>query len=356
LKTNPFTKAIITITLILIPTLIFAVSEAACIFLLIEPSSRSGGMGQAHVAQSDDGFSGYWNPGAMAFNKKRQAAWMHTNWLGKVDGIDDMYIEYLGWHTHSPSLEGNVGFHFIYLTYGSQDQTDYNGQFLRTFTSYELAFAVSYATQLSEKLGLGGSFKFIFSNLSPVGTGRTDGPKGQGMSYAFDFGLKYKDMLWINGLDLGVNLQNIGPDITFIDDAQSDPLPMNLRAGFSFRFHDAIGFDPAFYQLTANADMNKLLANNDFVLARLVTAWTDDTTRQEIDSTIFSIGGEFLYWELLAIRGGYIYDKAGSIIGPSFGAGIQYSFSGYKLSFDVAYQQGGELTPYNITYSLGMEF
>jgi len=356
LTSNHIIKTTLILLILLIPALALAVSEAACIFLLIEPGSRSGGMGQAHVAQSDDGFSGYWNPGAMAFNRKSQVAWMHTNWFGDIAEINDIYLEYVGYHTYSPSLDGNIGAHIIYLTYGEQDQTDANNNLIRTFSSYEIAAAISYATQLSEKLGVGGSFKFIFSNLSPVGTGNTEtGAKGQGISYAFDFGVKYKNLL-LYGFDIGANLQNIGPDITFINESQSDPLPMNLRAGLSYRVHDAFGIDPAFYQLTVNADMNKLLANDDFVLARLVTAWTDDTSKQEIDATILSLGTEFIYWELLALRAGYIYDKAGSIMGPSFGVGVRYSISGYKFTLDAAMQPAGEMTKWNKTFSLGLEF
>jgi len=349
---HPLPKRIILALIVLvIPVLVFAVSEAACIFLLIEPSSRSGGLGQAHVAQADDGFAAYWNPGALAFNRKSQAAFMHTNWLGDVDGINDMYIEYLGYHQYFPELDANMGAHFIYLTYGEQEARDANNNLIRVFSSYELAFALSFASQISDNLGLGMNFKFIFSNLSPVGTGNTEtNAKGQGMSYAFDFGIKYKNLL-LKRLDFGANLQNIGPDITFINEAQSDPLPMNLRLGLSYRL-----LDSDLYKLALNGDMNKLLANNDFVLARILTAWYDDKPKQEIDAIIFSTGAEFLYWDLLALRGGFIYDKAGSIIGPSFGVGIQYSIAGYKLSFDFAMQQGGELTEYNKTFSLGLEF
>jgi hypothetical protein len=103
--------------------------------------------------------------------------------------------------------------------------------------------------------------------------------------------------------------------------------------------------------------MNKLLANSDPFYQRIVTAWFDDSTKEELESTIFNVGAEYTYYNLLSLRGGYIYDKAGDIIGPSFGAGIQYTFSSqYKVSFDFAMQQGGGLVDYNKTFSLGLEF
>ncbi len=354
-KSNVITRLICLTLLLVSPVLMFAVSEAAVIFLLIEPGSRPGGMGQAYVAQVDDGLSGYWNPGAMAFNRKTQFSLMHSNWLGDVDGIDDMYIEYLGWNQYFEDLSGNLGFHVIYLTYGKQERTSENNDALGTFTSYELALATSYAYQYSENLGLGMTFKFILSDLAPEGTGQSEsGVKGRGISYAFDFGLKKKNFL-MNKLDLGFNLQNVGPNITFINEEQSDPLPMNFRMGLSYRL-----LESEFSTFTVNSDMNKLLANDDFVLKRLVTAWYDDGglfSKEEIESTIFNVGAEYTYWSLLSLRGGYIYDKAGSITGPSFGAGIQYTFANkYKASFDFAMQQGGELVDYNKTFSVGLEF
>ena len=347
---------VILFTLILLsPVLAFAVSEAAVIFLLIEPGSRPGGMGQAYVAQVDDGFAGYWNPGAMAFNRKTQFSLMHSNWLGDVDGIDDMYIEYLGWNQYFEDLSGNLGLHVIYLTYGKQERRDDNNIELGTFNSYELAIAGSYGYQYSENLGLGATVKFIISDLAPEGQGETEsGIKGRGISFAFDFGLKKRN-LFIDKFDLGLNLQNVGPNITYVNDAQSDPLPMNFRFGLSYRL-----LESEYNKLTVNGDFNKLLANDDAFLKRIFTAWYDDggfMSKQEIESTIFNVGAEYTYWNLLSLRYGYIYDKAGSIIGSSFGAGIQYTFANrYKGSFDFAMQQGGELTDYNKTFSVGLEF
>lgn len=351
LKKHTIFTIIITI-LLLCPVFLSAISEAGVIFLTIEPGSRPGGMGNAYVAQADDALANYWNPGALAFNRKTQIAGMHTNWFGDVDGINDMYFEYLAFNKYSADLLGNIGFHILYLTYGEQERIDENNQSQGTFNSYEVAIATSYAYQYSENLGIGATVKFILSDLSPEGTGQTEqNEKGRGMSYAFDIGLKKKNLI-IDKLDFGLNIQNIGPDISFINQDQADPLPLNWRMGFSYR-----AVESEFNRFTVNADMNKLLANDDFVLARLVTAWTDDPFQQELESTIFNVGAEYVYLNLLSLRAGYIHDKAGSIMGPHFGAGIQYTFANqYQLSVDFAMQEGGDLIDYNKTFSVGLQF
>ncbi len=384
-KTGAVMLLLICVALVL-PGNLNSVSEAGVVFLLIEPGSRPGGMGHAYVAQVDDAFAGYWNPGAMAFNRKTQFAGMHTNWLGEV--FDDIYIEYLGWNQHFDDL-GNIGAHIIFLTYGTQDRTDEQGTFLGEFSSYELAVATSYANQISPNLGLGITFKFIMSDLAPEGTGQTEvGVKGRGISYAFDLGMKsegvdvgqtlvlpyngviaaYNGIATLAGfnkinysavsipierLDFGLNIQNIGPDIVYIDDAQADPLPLNWRMGFSYRM-----IESEFSKFTVNADMNKVLANRDtsFYL-RPFTGWFDDSLSRTFESAVYNIGAEYTYFNLLSLRGGYIYDKIGDIIGPSFGAGIEHTFAErYRVGLDFAMQQGGQLVDYNQTFSLGLEF
>ena len=352
-----FTNRIIRLilfALILLSSVGVYASEAGVIFLLIEPGSRGNAMGNAHVAQVDCGFAGFWNPGAMAFNRNNQFAFMHSNWLGEI--VDDIYYEYLSWNNYFPNLGGNLGFSVVFFHLGEMERRDEQGNFLGTFSSYEIAAAASYAYQHSDNLGLGITFKFILSDLAPSGQGAQESSqKGRGVSFAFDLGLKRKNLL-INRLDFGMNLQNIGPDITYIDDEQADPLPMNLRMGFSYRL-----IESEYNQFTVNADMNKLFANRDhWVLERLVKGWYDHggfLSKRQIDSTIFGVGAEFVYWNLLALRAGYNYDKIGNIIGPSFGGGIQYTFAGrFRANIDFAMQQGGELVDYNRTITLGLEF
>ncbi len=374
--------------IMLVPNFLQATSEAGVIFLLIEPGSRPGGMAEAHVAQVDDAFAAYWNPGAMAFNRKTQTALMHSNWLGDVDGIDDIYLEYLGFNKFIEDV-GNIGMNITYLTYGKQTRTNEAGTELGTFSSYEVAAGLTYGAQMSPRLGLGVNWKFILSDLAPEGTGNTETDvKGRGMSWAFDFALKSKGVNFgkiavspyngiiaiyngigslvgydaanyynglnflVDNLDFGVNLQNVGPDITYINEDQKDPLPMNWRIGFSYR-----ALESDFNKLTINADMNKVMANRDHgSLERIYHGWYDEDLSYEIDEAIYSIGGEYVYLNLLALRAGYIRDLIGSIEGPSFGAGIQYDFSGYKLCADFAMQEGGDLVDYNKTFTLTLEF
>ena len=341
------------IILFAVPLAVNAISNYAPLFLLIEPGSRPGAMGSAYVAQVDDAFAGYWNTGAMAFNRKTQFAGTHSNWFGNVSGLEDMYYEFLAWNQYFEDI-GNIGASITYMTYGKQSAYDADEYYLGEFGSWDMSFAASYGFQLKQNTGLGLTFKFIYSSLVPkdiIDLASLSSSKGYGISYAFDFGWKQKNVL-IRNLSFGLNLQNFGPNIVYDNKAQSEPLPMNLRMGFSYLL-----LNSKINKLTINADMNKVMANDDNVFKRLITSWIDDGSKQEIKEIILNTGAEYVYLDLLSIRVGYISDRAGSIEDLSVGAGFHYTFSKkYKLSIDFAMQPAGELQRYNKTFSASLEF
>lgn len=338
-----------------LPTIIYAagsVSQEAVVWMLITPGSRSGGMGEAFVAQTDDSYATYWNQGAMAFNRKTQIAGMHTNWL-QGSGVNDIYAEFLSWNNYYPEI-GNIGFNIHFMNLGTQEQTDEDGNELGTFSSYALAASFVYGYQVSESWGVGTSFKFIYDKLAENGTGNTEtDTKGVGKTFAFDLSAKCKNILYgisdnndfIGDLAWGINIQNIGPNISYVDNAQSDPLPMNVRTGLSYH-----ALNDEFSNLFVNFDVNKVFANDDSVFERFISDIDDN-------NYIYNFGTEYTYIDLISLRLGYVYDEAGSIQGTSFGTGIKYVFNEeYKVSADFALQPAGDLTDYNKTFSLSLEF
>lgn len=345
------------ITLLLLGISLSAVSNGAALFTLIEPGSRATSMGSAYVAQVDDGFATWWNPGAMAFNRKSQFALTHSNWMKQAFG--DLYYEYLSFNKFVPEI-GNLGTSVIFMSYGEQEEVDEDGVLQGTFNSYEIAFMLNYGTQLSQNWGVGTNFKIFYSDLAPEGTGNTEvGVRGRSVSFAFDVATKKKGLNFfqeenlLDNIDFGLNLQNVGPNMTYINNDQSDPLSMNLRMGFSYR-----AIENSYSKLTVNFDANKELENEDFVLLRIFSAMVDDPFQDELESTILNFGGEYEYLNLLSIRSGYYYDYAGRVTGPTFGAGVKHDFKGlYKITADFAMTQAGGLQEdYQITYSMGLEF
>jgi hypothetical protein len=117
-------------------------------------------------------------------------------------------------------------------------------------------------------------------------------------------------------VDLGIAATNFGPNIAYIDLNQSDPLPRNMAVGLAFRF-----IDTPFNKLTGTFEVNKELVG------------LTDPVKTEIKEAIENMGIEYWYGTYVALRAGYIYDRAGDIKTPTFGAGLQYGL----FHFDFAY-------------------
>ncbi len=320
-----------------------ALSQGSLLFLTFEPGARANGMGRAYSAVADDAFAMWWNPGATAFNRKGQLGLNHIPWL-QGSGLDDMFYEYLGWNQYFDGI-GNLNAHIVLLDAGTQDQTNTSGLDQGTFHTFEIAGAVGYSYDvMPEKLGVGANFKLIYSNLAPA-TGFTDN-EGKAFSFGFDIGAKLLDLADIKGLDLALVLQNFGPDITYVDQAQADPSPMTVRLGAAYQV-----FENPLNSLILSAEASKILANDDPLFKRFYTGW------EYMDETIFGVGAEYTYLQLIALRGGYFSDQAGEITGPSFGVGINYEFSErYKLSADFSMVPAGEMTDFNKVFSIGFEY
>lgn len=325
------------------PFTLAAISQGSLLFLTFEPGGRANGMGRAYTAVADDAFAMWWNPGATAFNKKGQLAANHIPWL-QGSGLNDMFYEYLGWNQYFEGI-GNMNAHVVLLDAGTQEQTDSSGISQGSFHSFDIAGAVGYSYEvIPEKLGVGANFKLIYSYLAPP-TGFTD-DEGKAFSFGFDLGSKYRDVANVKGLDLALVLQNIGPDVTFVDQEQADPSPMTMRLGAAYTL-----FSSPLNSMIVSAEASKMLANDDALIQRFVTGW------EHMDETIYAAGAEYTYMDLIALRGGYFADTAGKITGPSFGVGVQYRFDNrYKLSADFSMVPAGELTDFNKVFSLGFEF
>ncbi len=332
------------IMMLSLPFALNAISQGSMLFLTFEPGARANGLGRAYSAVANDAYAAWWNPGATAFNRKTQLAGTHMPWLqGAGTGFDDMYYEYLGFNKYFDGI-GNMNMHLVLLDAGTQEQTDENGNPLGEFHSFDFAGAFGYSYEvIREKLGVGANFKLMYSYLGP-GTGQTE-DVGNAFTFGFDLGAKYQDLV-VDGLDASLVIQNIGPDVTYVDQDQADPLPMTVRLGASYQV-----LDTPMNKLLVSAEGSKILANEDPLYERFITGW------EHFDEAIYGFGAEYTYLDLISLRGGYFLDSAGSVVGPSFGVGLQYTFSKkYKLTADFGMISAGDQTDYNKVFSVGFEF
>lgn len=319
-------------------------------FLLIAPNSRSGGMGEGGVALGDDVWATYWNPAGYAFQKGSAVAVTHANWLPAFN-LGDVWIAHAVYKQPVQELDGVVSLAITYLNLGEFARTDIDPTVLETFKGLEFAIAGGYATKLSDDLGIGVNARYIRSALSPFGAAQEQG-KGIANGFSFDVGLLYKPQAAAipftgvelgSRLSLGLNLSNLGPKIFYIDEAQADPLPTDLRLGFAY---DVLQSD--YNNFTVIADVNRLLVtkNNDGTSDQFYKAvfstWTGKTFDEQLRLFDSSIGLEYWYGspKLIALRTGYFYEdpRSGNRRFMTFGAGIRFNDYGFDFSYINALQ------------------
>ena len=321
------------LTLVFVAQQAFAVSEATVLFLMITPGARQAAMGEAFVAVANDASAVFWNPAGLAYQQGKEATFMHVNWLPGL--TDDLFYEFLSFRTSIEGV-GTIGVNVVYLNLGEQQRTSVTGRDLGTFNSSEYAITASYGTTVTDNLAMGVALRFIYSNLSPVGAG-TERGTGQASGFSFDVGLLYTFPFLNNKLNWGMNISNMGPKIAYIDEAQADPLPTNLRMGIAYKL-----VDQKYNKVTITADINKLLVTPhtsgkaDPFHKALITSWYDDPLQAELDKITRGIGIEYWYSDLFALRAGYYHDKEGNVKYPTFGAGIRYASYGFDFGYAAA--------------------
>ncbi|HKQ20048.1 MAG TPA: PorV/PorQ family protein [Candidatus Eisenbacteria bacterium] len=280
-----------------------AQSEAGAQSLLIAPGARSDGMGRAFAAIANDANAVWWNPGGMAFARGHDASFMYTQLV--PDLADDVNYSYLAYVQHVEGW-GGIGGSVGYLSYGKSLATDEFGNDIGEFTSYEIAPTIAYGTEIVSNFGVGVALKLVRVDLAPAFVS-LDGRAGRGTTFAADIG----GLVKAPGLksSFGAVIQNLGPNIAYIDEDQSDPLGRNLKVG--------VGYSPIeneVHRVLVAADANRFLLPG-----------------RTLAVDVWSVGAEYEFNRLLALRVGYISDPRGTIEDMTFGLGLGYR--GFRFDY-----------------------
>jgi hypothetical protein len=320
--------------------------QAAVPFLLLAPDSRGGAIGESGTGLADNSSAIFWNPAGIAFLTGQEVSITHSNWLPQFNL--DLFYDYLTYRNYIEEINGSVTASITYMNYGEFVRTLDSPDPLGTFRAFDAAVTVGYATKVHSDWGLGLNFRGIHSNLSDEPVGQVKG-SGVATTVSFDVGAMWRPSTLVlpfidedigNQLSIGMNLSNLGPKIFYIDKAQADPIPTNLRLGFAYQI-----FSDEYNSLTYTLDFSKLLVSRDTTgksdefYKALFTSWSNRSFSEEIRDVVTSMGLEYWYGQpgdfLFAIRSGFFYED------PSFGnrkfmtlgAGIRYDIYGFDFSY-----------------------
>lgn len=320
--------------------------------LLIAPDSRAGAMGDVGAASKPDANSIHWNAAKLSFMEKQAGiSFTYTPWLREI--VSDIKLMYLSGY-YRLDERNTLGASLTYFSLGTIDFFDEGGLQTGTYKPNEFAFDVAYSMKLSENLSMSLTGRYIRSDLTQgqnVGTTSTHAANAG----AADLGLYYQnkiDLEMPSEYAFGVQISNLGSKISYSDNMESSFLPANLRIGGRY----SMDFDQ-FNNLSVMADFNKLLVptppvyddeGNIFagkdpnvgVLQGVIQSFYDAPNgfKEELQEISMSLGLEYWYNKILAVRAGYFYEakNKGARKYLTLGAGLRYNVMGLDISYLIS--------------------
>lgn len=290
-------------------------------FLLWRPSAVSNAMGGVGAALHGDAFSAYHNPAGLAFSKSITLVGSFGKPLPFFDSIAHSFF---GASLHFSSF-GTIAASANIFWKDAQVRTDEFGNELGGFKETDWFGKLSYAMPFGENVAVGASVGLLRVNLADKAQG-FEKADGNSSGLTVDFGILVRSLLpratWSprgitvgdgimgitegnndRGLSIGLAVLNCGSKMTFIDNAQADPLPTRLTLGL------------AYWPISSDAISVMLATDFEKELHESST----------LDHVLF--GGEARLFRLLALRAGYTLDTFGPKNSYStLGAGIRLKF------------------------------
>jgi hypothetical protein len=310
-------------------------------FLLISPDATSGGMGDVGVASIPNANSMHFNAAKFAFIDQNIGFTIsYSPWLQGL--VNDINLNYIAGYKRLSETQ-TIAFSLRYFTMGSIQFTNEIGENIGEFKPNEFAVDAAYALKLGDNISGAVSVRYIYSNLT--GGAFAGGAETKpGMTVAGDVSVYYQKEIDLGDYDaefaFGGNISNIGGKISYTEDIVRDFIPINLKFGPRITLY----FDD-YNTLSFMADINKLMVPTPQLdgtipdvgaMQAIFSSFGDapDGFSEELREFNISAGVEYMYENLLALRGGYFFE-------PNYKGGRRYFTTG--LGFRLKENYGLDL-------------
>jgi hypothetical protein len=305
-------------------------------FLLIEPSARVTGMGNAGVTSYTEAISSYYNPAALGKLYKSNVQFTHNQWFAdirydyatlalKVDESNTLSLNFTSLNS------GEIDVRTVEQPLGTGER----------YTVSNIAIGIGYGRRLSDRFSLGLNVNYIQETIwrSSIST------------FALNFGTLYR--LSEDGIHIGASISNFGMPARFsgsdlrirynhnpdqhgtIDNVPAEiktdrfPLPVVFRVGIGYPV--------------------KVGMNNELLVT--VNAYHPNDNTESV-----SFGAEWNFRNSIFLRSGYQkLFELDSEVGLTLGFGLHYEFFDYDVRFDYAWADHGRLGA-SQRFTLGLAF
>jgi hypothetical protein len=304
---------------------VFAGSEnrkgsAGAMELLLPVGSRGSALSGSLNAVATGVEAIHWNPAGMVRSNGVEAMFSTMKYLA------DIKVNYFAVATNFGDA-GSFGFAIRSVDFGdipitTTDAPEGTGG---NFSPNFITGSVTYARAFTDRIHGGVTAKLVSERVIHT----------TAAGLAFDFGVQYVSKE--TGLNLGVTLKNLGPQMRFDGPDLESFVPVpGQEPGSRPR---ALRLPGAEFELPSTLEIGlgyNYRMNDDNALA-----FMGDFQNTNFGNDEYRLGAEYAWNNQLFIRGGYMMsqNQEDNIYGPTFGVGFNIPVEGASIMFDYAYRQ-----------------
>lgn len=288
--------------------------------LLIPVGAQGIATGGAFLANITGLEAIYYNPAGLDLGHSSEAMFSYMSYLA------DIGVSYFAVGTRLGEL-GSFAFSFKSLDFGdipitTLENPDGTGaEYSPTF----ITAGISYSKGITDRVSVGVNAKLIQETI--VNSSAT--------GFALDFGVQYR---FGTNLSIAAAVSNIGTNMTYGgSDLQSTTDIPGTVPGALPGVYQAVAEEfqiPSYFELSTSYRFTINEQNNLNVATRF--------RNNNVAEDQLAVGLEYNFMQTFFVRGGYdmmVQNNADQIYGPTFGAGLNYSFAeGMGINFDYAYR------------------
>jgi opacity protein-like surface antigen len=295
-------------------------------FLNIDVGARAIGMGGAFVSMANDATAMYWNPAGIARSSGLQANFTHMRWIADITfNYASIIVPF--------DIFGSIGLNATFVTSDPMERTTVYSP-MGTGEMFDVgsyAFGLGYAVNLTDRFSIGFNFKYIQENIY----------HSSASGFAFDFGTLFTT--WLNDMVIGMSITNYGTKMQMEGQdmlIQADPDKsvngnnQNINAYLATEQYDL----PLMFRVGVSMDVLKGAMDSNLNLSL-------DALHPNDDVESLNAGAEYIYHNLITLRGGYhsLFARD-SETGFTLGLGLNMNlFENFILNIDYAYMDFNRL-------------
>jgi Type IX secretion system protein PorV len=335
--------------------------------------ARHAALGDAGVATSTDYVDIFYNPAKTAFALTKFGFYgAYAPWI-----VDGMNLVKLGANYKLPDNRSSISVSFTLFNQNPQFASS-TGSLLENHNAYDWILGANYAKKISSKLSLGIGLKYIQSSLYLGAILGIQIKPAEAIAADISIFHQSNDSTKLVNLNYGIYISNLSGRVNY-GGTVSNFIPTNLKIGIAptMRISKSSTFTLA---IDANKLMIPTLAIDSTgrailpksAIAGILGSLGDAPggLKEELQEIIWSIGGEYWYKNIVALRVGKFIqsENKGGRNYTTFGIGLKiikkvnidvarlYDESSNKNSSIPLFSPYGNFWRTNITFGLGKYF